>query len=143
MTASRQRHDCRRAAGVVVLALVAIGCRAPTPAPSAVPDVPVYPGAKLVAPAVDAPDLDPTEGYVVAGANQAQVQAWYRRAMAGRGWRTTSADDGGEVTTYATERGCWGLVSARQDGADVLLQISQQRPGTPCYNVPTIDPGDE
>jgi hypothetical protein len=136
-------HGPRVALLLALMAGSLTACLAKPATPSAVPGIPVYPGARLVAPATPAPGLDPTEGYVVSGASQADVRTWYRQAMGGRGWHPTSPDDGGEVTTYADDRGCWGLVSIRQDGPDVLVQISQQRPGSTCYVIPTLAPGDE
>jgi hypothetical protein len=143
MTTPRPAVRARTSLGLALAALAVLSCRTAPVTSLAVPDVPVYPGARLAASASDAPDLDPTESYVVPRARADDVRAWYRQAMARRGWQATSPDDGGEVTTYATDKGCWGLVSIRQDGADVVLQISQQRPGTSCFRVPTMDPGGE
>jgi hypothetical protein len=129
--------------------LLAAGCRPAEPGPSAnVPDIPVYPGARLgqqvaadatVAPTLEGP-RDPVDFYVIPGAAAADVLAWYRQQMPKHGW-TPVSDPADDVVLYTTAAGCDGFVVVTQVDRDVELQLSQQNPAVPCEVVPTEDPG--
>ncbi len=99
------------------------------PAGSAnVPGIPVYPGARLTQQS-SVPDQDPIDTYLVPDVTEDTVLDWYREQMPKHGWRAN-------VVLYVDRQGCYGFVMATQNpnGQDVLLQLSQQRPGTACLD---------
>ena len=106
-----------------------------------VPDVPVFPGAELVS-RIDRVDRDPTDTYEVLAESEAAVLDWYRQHMAAAGWSAISSETD-NVILYNDPNGCYAFVTATQDGDDVFLQISQQRPGSQCIKTMPVDPGDK
>jgi len=137
MPLARSRHWI---AGATLVAVLAACQRQPAVSVN-VPGIPIYPGAQLEQ-VLNDEDRDPTEFYVVARTAASTVHDWYVREMRARQWLPTT-DEVQEVILYTDPQGCWAAVSVVQDGADVNLQVSQQRPGTPCTVVPTLDPGDD
>lgn len=99
-----------------------------------VPDVPVHPGAVLIE-RIDSEDLDPRDVYEIEDVSAEDVLRWYAPRMDDRGWiPVTDASD--DVVLYNDSEGCYAFVSATQQDGKVLLQISQQRPGSPCISTP-------
>lgn len=140
----------RRALAVVASVALLVGCQSREPGRSPnVPDIPVYPGAKLdqrvAADATAPPTLegprDPIDFYVIAHTDAQRVLAWYSEQMPEHGWAPVT-DSKEDVVLYTTAAGCYGFVVVTQVERDVELQISQQNPATPCEITPTEDPGD-
>lgn len=128
------------AATGILLAVLACSSREAGVSPN-VPDVPVYPDAELVS-RIDQADRDPTDTYNVLAASEAGVLDWYRDRMAAAGWAAIS-NPADNVILYNDVDGCYAFVTATQDGEDVFLQISQQRPGSQCIKTLPVDPGDQ
>ncbi len=136
---SRIEPSAALAAGLA-LSLLAACSRSPAGSAN-VPDIPVYPGARLTE-QTNLPDQDPIDTYTVPDVAEAEVLAWYREQMANHGWHAKT-DPSDNVVLYVDEEGCWGFVMATQttNGRDVLLQLSQQRPGTTCVAFTPAPPG--
>lgn len=137
-------HQLRPYPRVLLLVLFLVAaCSGPAPTSRNVPDIPVYPGARLTSQSNE-PDRDPIDTYTVPDTSESTVLAWYREQMPKHGWQpTTDAFD--NVVIYRNQAGCYGFVMATQatNGQDVLLQLSQQRADTPCIAITPGTPGSE
>lgn len=134
---------CPAASALLSTLLLVAACSGRASPTRNVPDIPVYPGARLTSQSNE-PDRDPIDTYTVPDTSESAVLAWYREQMPKYGWEpTTDAFD--NVVIYRNQAGCYGFVMATQatNGHDVLLQLSQQRAQTPCAAVTQGTPGSE
>ncbi len=130
------------AAALVVLVLVAgAGCRESASSSEHVPDIPIYPEAILTE-RIDEEELDPTDIYEVQEAKAEGVLEWYRDRMSDWGW-TAVTDESDDVILYNDTDGCYAFVAATQENGSVMLQLSQQRPGSPCMKGSPLPTGTE
>jgi hypothetical protein len=140
MFGPNESHRLQSGAALVLLATLTACGRQPRYSPN-VPDVPVYPGAELVE-HLDQPNRDPLDTYTVPSIPNSIVLDWYRQQMPKDGWTATS-DESDTVVLYRNKAGCYAFIMAVQDqnGRDVMLQVSQQRPGSVCLPYTPAPPG--
>lgn len=135
------RYTAVSLAAALFLALVGTACRDRASSSEHVPDIPVYPEAVLTE-RIDETDRDPIDIYEVPDVESDAVLDWYRERMSDWGW-TAVTDESDDVILYNDLEGCYAFVAATQQNGSVMLQLSQQRPGSPCMKGSPLPTGTE